>query len=83
MNVHLANYLASDRPRDAVASMIKRLAHRNANVQLYTMEVGNSLKGLGTEADTYRDCSWRMHSYRIVVQRCIGNWLLEVLRTPF
>jgi signal transducing adaptor molecule len=25
--------------RDVVASMIKRLAHRNANVQLYTLEV--------------------------------------------
>lgn len=25
--------------KDAVASMIKRLAHRNANVQLYTLEV--------------------------------------------
>ena len=24
--------------KDAVASMIKRLAHRNANVQLYTLE---------------------------------------------
>jgi len=27
--------------KDAVASMIKRLAHRNANVQLYTLEVGD------------------------------------------
>ncbi len=27
------------RAKDAVASMIKRLAHRNANVQLYTLEV--------------------------------------------
>jgi hypothetical protein len=27
--------------KDAVASMIKRLAHRNANVQLYTLEVRN------------------------------------------
>lgn len=25
--------------KDAVATMIKRLAHRNANVQLYTLEV--------------------------------------------
>jgi signal transducing adaptor molecule len=25
--------------KDAVGSMIKRLAHRNANVQLYTLEV--------------------------------------------
>lgn len=26
-------------PKEAVQSMIKRLAHRNANVQLYTLEV--------------------------------------------
>lgn len=26
-------------PKDAVAALIKRLAHRNANVQLYTLEV--------------------------------------------
>ncbi|KAI9738821.1 MAG: ESCRT-0 subunit protein hse1, partial [Cirrosporium novae-zelandiae] len=26
--------------KDAVSSMIKRLGHRNANVQLYTLEVG-------------------------------------------
>ena len=31
--------LASYRAKDAVAAMIKRLAHRNANVQLYTLEV--------------------------------------------
>lgn len=35
-----ADHLNSDRAKDAVASMIKRLAHRNANVQLYTLEVG-------------------------------------------
>ncbi|KAL8736752.1 MAG: hypothetical protein Q9166_000118 [cf. Caloplaca sp. 2 TL-2023] len=29
--------------KDVVASMIKRLAHRNANVQLYTLELANSL----------------------------------------
>ncbi|EER23789.1 Variant SH3 domain containing protein [Coccidioides posadasii C735 delta SOWgp] len=29
--------------KDAVASMIKRLAHRNANVQLYTFELANAL----------------------------------------
>jgi len=28
--------------KDAVASMIKRLAHRNANVQLYTLEVSET-----------------------------------------
>ncbi|KFY16335.1 hypothetical protein V491_05360 [Pseudogymnoascus sp. VKM F-3775] len=29
--------------KDAVASLIKRLAHRNANVQLYTLELANAL----------------------------------------
>ncbi|KAK4217214.1 class E vacuolar protein-sorting machinery protein hse1 [Rhypophila decipiens] len=29
--------------KEAVQSMIKRLAHRNANVQLYTLEVANAL----------------------------------------
>jgi signal transducing adaptor molecule len=29
--------------KDVVAGMIKRLAHRNANVQLYTLELANSL----------------------------------------
>lgn len=29
----------NNRAKDAVAAMIKRLAHRNANVQLYTLEV--------------------------------------------
>lgn len=27
--------------KEAVAAMIKRLTHRNANVQLYTLEVGS------------------------------------------
>ncbi|QIX02138.1 hypothetical protein AMS68_007655 [Peltaster fructicola] len=30
-------------PQQAVASLIKRLAHRNANVQLYTLELANAL----------------------------------------
>lgn len=34
------------RPKDVVAAMIKRLAHRNANVQLYTLEVGTTLVAL-------------------------------------
>ena len=32
--------------KDAVASMIKRLAHRNANVQLYTLEVRGAAASL-------------------------------------
>ncbi|KAK4150381.1 class E vacuolar protein-sorting machinery protein HSE1 [Chaetomidium leptoderma] len=30
-------------PKESVQSLIKRLAHRNANVQLYTLEVANAL----------------------------------------
>ena len=30
-------------PQQAVAALIKRLAHRNANVQLYTLELANAL----------------------------------------
>lgn len=33
----VANSLGS--PKNAVAALIKRLAHRNANVQIYTLEV--------------------------------------------
>ena len=40
--------LAASRPKDAVAAMIKRLSHRNANVQLYTLEVWS------TAAQTYQ-----------------------------
>jgi len=36
--------------KDAVASMIKRLAHRNANVQLYTLEVRCTPRTLGPGA---------------------------------
>ena len=37
---------------DAVAAMIKRLAHRNANVQLYTLELANALS---------QNCGIKMH----------------------
>ena len=33
----------ADGPKEAVQSMIKRLAHRNANVQLYTLELAHAL----------------------------------------
>ena len=36
-------------PKESVASLIKRLAHRNANVQLYTLEVSAS-------THSYRSC---------------------------
>jgi signal transducing adaptor molecule len=40
--------------KDAVASIIKRLAHRNANVQLYTLEVALSIGTLSPPlSDTF------------------------------
>lgn len=36
--------------KDVVASLIKRLAHRNANVQLYTLEVRSLFKIVFGEA---------------------------------
>lgn len=39
-------------PKEAVQSMIKRLAHRNANVQLYTLEVRNLSVVLSTYGGT-------------------------------
>ena len=38
--------------KDAVAAMIRRLAHRNANVQLYTLELANALS---------QNCGLKMH----------------------
>lgn len=38
--------------KDAVAAIIKRLAHRNANVQLYTLELANALS---------QNCGIKMH----------------------
>ncbi|KAF1938155.1 hypothetical protein EJ02DRAFT_458117 [Clathrospora elynae] len=38
--------------KDAVAAMIRRLAHRNANVQLYTLELANALS---------QNCGMQMH----------------------
>ena len=48
------------RPKDAVAAMIKRLAHRNANVQLYTLEVCRSGPGQGKllMRDPASECSF-------------------------
>lgn len=38
--------------KDAVAALIKRLAHRNANVQLYTLELANAFT---------QNCGFKMH----------------------
>ncbi|KAL1960356.1 hypothetical protein VTO42DRAFT_8316 [Malbranchea cinnamomea] len=53
--------------RDAVAAMIKRLAHRNANVQLYTLELANSLS---------QNCGPKLH--RELASRSFTDALLRL-----
>ncbi|KAK1759760.1 hypothetical protein QBC47DRAFT_373014 [Echria macrotheca] len=53
--------------KEAVQSMIKRLAHRNANVQLYTLEVANALS---------QNCGKAMH--RELASRAFTDALLKL-----
>jgi signal transducing adaptor molecule len=53
--------------KDAVASMIRRLAHRNANVQLYTLELANALS---------QNCGAKMH--RELASRAFTDALLRL-----
>ncbi|CAG7930546.1 unnamed protein product [Penicillium olsonii] len=53
--------------KEAVAAMIKRLAHRNANVQLYTLELGNSLS---------QNCGVKIH--RELASRSFTDALLRL-----
>ncbi|KIW16427.1 hypothetical protein PV08_06479 [Exophiala spinifera] len=53
--------------KDVVAAMIKRLAHRNANVQLYTLELANSLA---------QNCGVAMH--RELASRSFTDALLRL-----
>ncbi|KAI9841414.1 MAG: ESCRT-0 subunit protein hse1 [Thelocarpon superellum] len=53
--------------KDAVATMIKRLAHRNANVQLYTLELANALS---------QNCGPQMH--RELASRSFTDALLRL-----
>ncbi|TVY68876.1 Class E vacuolar protein-sorting machinery protein hse1 [Lachnellula suecica] len=53
--------------KDAVATMIKRLAHRNANVQLYTLELANALS---------QNCGPKMH--RELASRAFTDALLRL-----
>lgn len=55
------------RPRDATAALIKRLAHRNANVQLYTLELANAFS---------QNCGPRMH--RELASRSFTDTLLRL-----
>ncbi|KAI1371066.1 hypothetical protein F4677DRAFT_436679 [Hypoxylon crocopeplum] len=54
-------------PNQAVQSLIKRLAHRNANVQLYTLELGNALS---------QNCGKNMH--RELASRAFTDALLKL-----
>ena len=83
-------------PQQAVASLIKRLAHRNANVQLYTLELANALSqncgpGLHRElaSKAFTDALLRLTSDRNthaqvkqkVLER-MGAWVEEFGRNP-
>jgi len=57
----------SNGAKEAVQSMIKRLAHRNANVQLYTLEVANALS---------QNCGKAMH--RELSSRAFTDALLKL-----
>lgn len=67
--------------KDAVASMIKRLAHRNANVQLYTLEVSDAWNAGTVSPHAESDCSLPTPSVKIVDQRCTGSLLRELSQT--
>ncbi|KAL7622569.1 ESCRT-0 subunit protein hse1 [Parahypoxylon ruwenzoriense] len=54
-------------PSQAVQSLIKRLAHRNANVQLYTLELANALS---------QNCGKNM--YRELASRAFTDALLKL-----
>ncbi|KAG6039398.1 hypothetical protein E4U41_002722, partial [Claviceps citrina] len=54
-------------PKEAVQSMIKRLAHRNANVQLYTLELAHAL---------CQNCGKPMH--REISSRAFTDALLKL-----
>ncbi|KAI2686103.1 hypothetical protein CBS147333_4602 [Penicillium roqueforti] len=53
--------------KEAVAAMIKRLAHRNANVQLYTLELANALS---------QNCGLKIH--RELASRSFTDALLRL-----
>lgn len=59
--------------------MIKRLAHRNANVQLYTLEVRLDGQGGALRMLILRN-SWQMRYHRIVEIRCIESLRQGALR---
>lgn len=83
-------------PQQAVSSLIKRLAHRNANVQIYTLELANALsQNCGVElhrelaSKAFTDALLRLASERTthaqvkqkVLER-MGVWTEEFGRRP-
>ncbi|CAK7272273.1 ESCRT-0 subunit protein hse1 [Sporothrix epigloea] len=58
---------AANGPKEAVQSLTKRLAHRNANVQLYTLELANALS---------QNCGTPMH--RELASRAFTDALLKL-----
>lgn len=74
------------RAKDAVAAMIKRLAHRNANVQLYTLEVCLPV-GIGRSkavvADWHIACErpftklWRSDAQGVIIEK-LHRGLVEI-----
>ena len=54
-------------PKDVVSAMIKRLAHRNANVQLFTLELANDLS---------QNCGIKVH--RELASRSFTDALLRL-----
>ncbi|KAI5849760.1 hypothetical protein BZA05DRAFT_436990 [Tricharina praecox] len=61
------NAAGEDGPKDAVAALIKRLAHRNANVQLYTLELAHGFT---------QNCGAAMH--RELASRAFTDALLRL-----
>ena len=85
LNVQLTTILIFDlstRARNVIAAILKRLAHRNPNVQLYTLSLAESLtKNCGIEV--HREVSSRAFTQgleRIVTDRVRFNvsWCSEV-----
>lgn len=74
------NLANKDRPKEAVASLIKRLAHRNANVQIYTLEVCFRCPPLVLHPLTA--ISWQTPSPRTATRRCTESWHRGRLRKP-
>ena len=71
--------------KDAVAALIKRLAHRNANVQLYTLEVRTLVQNTWNipRTNSHISHSWAMLWHRTAARRYTANWLREASRIPY